>query len=291
MIQNKMIEKALQRHFALDNKAEDVNKLNFCSYMEEQNKLGNLQIVTLPDKMIYRLHNNAIDVSLSSDTGLYLYTDAGHGKSNRRQYISINGWMCPAYVFRVVFEGLTSDIPQHIERYQKYNHGIYEYRELTKEEKIYDGCDTKSKIYAPTFSRSVINHINGDTMDNSDDNLEVVSYSDNNKHSRFMSEVCYYYPDLFIVEYDCQQHAMHRWVDKVGITCSQINTYNKHANETKRPVIKSYKNKKDTFESHYTKDEVDYMLRFFNKLNKTTPETVIKHSISSLNNDVIEYDF
>lgn len=280
---NTMMQKALQRHFDLDNKAEDINKRNFCSYMEEQNELGSLQIVSLPNKVIYRLYNNIIDVSLDASIGLYLYTEAGHNKSNKRQYLNINGWMCPAYVFRVVFEGLTSKIPQHIERYKKYENGIYEYRELTKKEKIYDNCDVKSRIYAPTFNRSVINHKNGDTMDNSDTNLEVVSYNDNNIHSRFMSEVYYYHPELISVSYDCQGHAMHQWTDKVGISCTDINTWNSNHNNK----ITAFKDKKGEFKSRFTKEEVDEMLKFFGKLQKE--KQVIKHN---KHDDIyVGYDF
>ena len=98
-----------------------------------------------------------------------------------------------------------------------------------------------------------------------------------------MSEVYYYHPELINTLYDCQGHAMHQWTDKVGISCTDINTWNSNHNNK----ITAFKDKKGEFKSRFTKEEVDEMLKFFGKLQKE--KQVIKHN---KHDDIyVGYDF
>ena len=101
-----------------------------------------------------------------------------------------------------------------------------------------------------------------------------------------MSEVYYYHPELISVSYDCQGHAMHQWIDRVGVSCEQITTWN----STHEMQIFAFKDKNGKFKSRFTKEEVDEVLKFFGKLQKE--KQVIKHNKHNKHDDIyVGYDF
>lgn len=207
------------------------NKKDTINYLREQYKNNRLLV---SDKIYTLIDNNKkIVVQLDIKTGHYLNSTAGEKKSNRRAYIKINGIMVPNYTFRVICDGLVSQ----------------DFNLRCKLADLYDS-DTAE-----------INHINGDTEDNSSDNLEVVNKSLNTAHSRFMSEVYFYFPSLIDIREDCQGNKMHSWKDKKGVSCKQIDNWNKTHNKQ----IKAFKDKKGEFNPRFTKAEIKQMLLFFEK--------------------------
>jgi hypothetical protein len=219
---------------------EDVNKREFVSYMQNMQKVNKLIKEVANERDIYHLKDGKNDIKVDVETGEYINRECGKHKSNRRAYAEIklpNGetFMCPNYTFRLVADGFLSG-DWHL------NHRCMNYWD----EKNVD-----------------INHINGDTLDNRSENLEVVSKGMNRVHSRLMSEIHVYYPYLVGEIEDCQGNRMHVWKDGVGLKCEQIEAWNKRNPDL---VIKAFKDKAGTFRSRFTHDQVTRMLKYFGKL-------------------------
>ena len=252
---------------------EIINKSELCSYMEDSAKQGKLIKGTINGKDAYILvvnENNIICMEI--EKGGFIYTDAGTNKSNKRQYINLplprnNKFMCNNYSFRVICDGLLNDDYIHKDRYIAYRDGIETERKYTKKECYYRGIeyDKDSPVYTIDYLPSVINHINGDTEDNTDTNLEVVSKAMNSAHSRLMSEIAYHRPELIITEIDCQGNKMHRFADKIGISCKQISSWNARY---KNALIRPFKNKDGEWQSHFTSEDIEKMLKYFESIRK-----------------------
>lgn len=247
------------------------NKLSLCSMMEqayEEDRLIEANLET--GGKVYALLNEQGNtlVVLDKTTGKFLFTKAGANKSNKRQYINLpipgnTKYMIANYTFRIIAEGLLSDNSKHKDRYIRYRDGVYTYRLYTKEECIEKGYNPKEGIMGPIYDATDINHINGNTNDNRDCNLEVDTKGMNNAHSRLMAEVAYYHPELISVSDDCQGHKMHKWVDSIGISCKQIRDWNKrNPNDT----IKAFRDKNGEWTPGLTEEQVDRILRYFNKI-------------------------
>lgn len=249
------------------------NKSELCNYMESCLEQGKLIKGTIDGKDVYMLVANKHNIiCMEIHSGKFIYTDAGISKSNKRQYINLplqsnSKFMCNNYSFRVICDGLLNDDYIHKDRYIAYRDGIETEREYTKKECYYRGIeyDKDSPVYTIDYLPSVINHINGDTEDNTDTNLEVVSKAMNSAHSRLMSEIAYHRPELIITETDCQGNKMHRFVDKIGISCKQISNWN---TRNKDCLIRPFKNKDGEWQSHFTLEEINNMLEYFESTRK-----------------------
>jgi hypothetical protein len=139
------------------------------------------------------------------------------------------------------------------------------YRAYTREECKEEGLDYSEGWMGPMIDSCDINHINGDTTDNRDVNLEVDTKALNMAHARFMAEVHWYYPEMVSEDIDCQGNKMHQWTDKIGVSCQQIRAWN---DLNKNDVIKSFKDKKGEWTAHLTFEQITKMLIYFGKLEK-----------------------
>lgn len=219
------------------------------------------------DKEVYLLLNDK-HVALDCNTGEFLYTSAGKGKSNNRQYVNIpiennDKYMCAAYTFAVICRGLFEETPDNVQALDMYKNGVQENRAYNKKE-----CDCLGYTYTsnenkatrgPVITEVVINHINGNSRDNRNSNLELDSLGMNNAHARLMSEIHYYFPHLVSKALDCQGHAMHTYIC-TPISCKDIRRWNK---ENPDCIIKAWKDKKGNFTPRLTKEQVTSILNFF----------------------------
>ena len=206
---------------------ENMNRVELCKYMEQLQAMGDLSRLYLPNSGdVYCASTDDGDYVIDISTGAWLFTKKSNKRSYKKMPLPNNSkYMLANYSFRVIIEGLIGDEEQ-FNRYLRYRDGMRVYREYTKEECLEKGFDPNEHTMGPCVDKCVINHINGDTEDNSDKNLEVDTIGMNNVHARLMAEVHHYYPELIIEEFDCQGHAMHRWADGVGISCEQIRKWN-----------------------------------------------------------------
>lgn len=254
----------------MNNKGREAkNRAALCEMLEQAYDEGRLIEVSTEDSgEVYVLMNDEEQavVALDKNSGGFMFTQAGKHKSNKRQYVSLplptnNSFMCSNYTFRVIAEGLLSSNSKHQERYHLFKNGKETYRAYTREECKKEGLDYSEGWMGPMVDVCDINHINGDTTDNRDVNLEVDTKGMNLAHARFMSEVKYHYPDLIETSTDCQGNDMNRWADGIGVSCSQIREWNSKYKDT----IKAFKDKKGEWNSKLTKEQVDRMLKFFGK--------------------------
>lgn len=252
---------------------EAKNREALCELMEEAYDNGLLVEASTEDAgSVYVLldeNEDAVAV-LNKNSGEFMFTKAGAKKSNKRQYVSLplptnKSFMCSNYTFRVIAEGLLSNKSEHKERYDRFKNGISVYRAYTREECKEEGLDYSEGWMGPHVDACDINHINGDTTDNRDCNLETDTKAMNMAHARFMAEVHAYYPDLISEEIDCQGNKMHQWTDDVGVSCSQIRAWN---DLNKNDVIKSFKDKKGEWTAHLTMEQITKMLVYFGKIEK-----------------------
>lgn len=179
------------------------------------------------------------------DSGEYQLSTAGQHKSNKRSYIEIKGMMFNAHDFKLIADGI----------FARYN------KERTRENGI---IASKYLSYIDGESKEV-NHINGNTLDNRTENLEVVTRALNMAHARLMAEVEVYFPNLVTHDVDCQGNKMHTWVDGKGVSCRQIEDWNREHSLQ----IKSFKSKKDPvtnqviWQSKYSMSDIIRMLQYF----------------------------
>ena len=171
--------------------------------------------------------------------------------------------MCSNYTFRIIVEGLLSNNSKHQERYEKFKNGLSVYRPYTREECKAEGLNYSEGWMGPMVDVCDINHINGNSLDNRDCNLEVDTKGMNLAHARFMSEVKYHYPELIETSVDCQGNDMNRWADGVGVSCSQIRDWNSN---NPNDAIKAFKDKKGELTSKLTKEQINKMLAYFGKI-------------------------
>jgi hypothetical protein len=245
---------------------EMVNRASLCEMLETA--YNNNELVDTGSVYCLLDSNRQPVVELDKATGEFLHTQAGKNKSNKRQYVSLplvcnKSYMCSNYTFRVIVEGLLSNNNKHQERYKEFKEGRYAYRLYTKEECIEKGFNPKEGMMGPAYDPTDINHINGNSLDNRDCNIEVDTKAMNMAHARFMAEVHQYYPELVSEDTDCQGNKMHVWTDGVGVTCSQIRDWN---SENPKDAIKAFKDKKGEWTSRLTKEQVTKMLAYFGKI-------------------------
>lgn len=139
-----------------------------------------------------------IQAAIYKADGSWFNSSAGQSKSNRRGYICLplpgkSRYMCANYTFMVVCTGLLAG-PRSFEH----------------------------ERFKLLLEGNIINHLSGDTEDNSSDNLEVVSVKLNNLHAKVMSDAHYYWPDLVGQEIDCQGHKMHRWLNGARVSANKL---------------------------------------------------------------------
>lgn len=186
----------------MNNGTYEVKKNAVAEMLQQAYKKGLLEetcdeqgndIIALFDDSGYR-----IIAAVYTADGSWVNSSAGSKKSNRRKYKKIvvkdYEYMCSNYMFVVITTGLLSS--SNSKEYKRY-------KEFLKE-----GME--------------VNHMSGDTLDNSSDNLEVVSRKLNNLHARVMRDAHYYYPELIVEDVDCQGKKMHRFSDGKGISASKI---------------------------------------------------------------------
>lgn len=249
---------------------ESKNRESLCEMMEQAYNDNRLIEASLEDAgEVYVLLDDEEQavVALEKNSGEFMFTKAGKNKSNKRQYVSLplvtnKSYMCSNYTFRIIAEGLLSDKPEHKERYSMFKEGKHTWRKYTREECIEMNLNPSEGMMGPIVDMCDINHINGNSLDNRDCNLEVDTKGMNLAHARFMAEVHAYYPDLISEEIDCQGNKMHQWTDGVGVSCSQIRDWNKL---NKGDEIKAFKDKKGQFTSKLTLEQIDRMLTYFGK--------------------------
>lgn len=234
--------------------AEGNNKEKFCELMEQSKELGKL--IETSDLYVLELENKTI--KMDKHLGRYLDTTAGQNKANKRSYVPINGYMCADYNFKVVCDGLFNSSLYN--KYDLYKNGKPTYRLFTQTECKERGYKLSERVMGPCVDNTVVNHKDGNTENNISENLEVVTDGMNNVHGRLMAEIYEYYADTLISrEYNAVDKCyMHKCLG-FSISCADIERYNKE--HSKKP-IKAFRDKKGEFNSRFSKDEIDSILKF-----------------------------
>lgn len=225
------------------------NKAELCNTLERAYDNGELYIDT--DDNAYVLINNNDTIRIYADgvvTRNGIVSRAGINKSNRRSYTGLllddgDVRTLANYDILVAVEGIL--IEEHRDRYELFRDGLT----------TYNGH--------PRHVRCLVNHINGDSLDDRSENLEVVSAGMNNAHSRLMAEVHYYFPHLVNEMVDCQGNKMHSWVDGVGISCDNIQKWNRLHPEC---IIKAFKDKKGSWTPRMSYEQILEILIYFGKV-------------------------
>lgn len=171
-------------------------------------------------------------VGLSKSDGKFINSKSGADKSNRRSYIALD---------------IYDEDKDEYRCYMLNNYLFY----IVSRAILDDDTDTLNHL----ISGWEINHINGDSLDNGPENLEVVPGYLNKAHSRLMYEINNYFPDAVeIIGTDCNGNRMHRFCGTMseGISCKEIQAYNKCA-ENK---IKAYKGT----ENHFSEKELEKII-------------------------------
>lgn len=231
---------------------------------------------------INKLNGNAIVVAFKDKSDRLFYFDVTNGlylesinnelqewisnKSNNRRYQNIDlgdkSVMVPDYWLELALMAkLEPDM--YNEMYELWVYGKENYRRYTADEKRKLGLNTREDIMGPIHDDYEINHISGDTYDCAIDNLEVITSYLNKCHSRLMSEISYYHPDIVeTVGEDCKNNVMHRFTSsKFKIDCNMIDEYNK--DKKHKTKIKPYKDKNGKFRPRFTAEEIDNILNYF----------------------------
>lgn len=230
------------------------NKAAFCEAMEAAKAEGRL--VSLPDADVLEIDGKIV-FYLDPVTGNYLNSNAGDNKSNNRAYISIpldgKKFMCPDYWAKMACDYLLRGVGD----YELWRDGVSLWGVLPKNHPSWRKGETMMGTYTINM---VINHINGNSLNCCTSNLEVVSDALNKAHSRLMSEIHYWYPDIVKEVEDCQGNKIHYYVNGVGVSCSMIEKWNSLHRDKE---IKAFVDKKGEFRNRFDKSDIDSMLRFF----------------------------
>lgn len=262
------------------------NKTMFCELMEQSKENGSL--VQFNNMYILQLDNKLIKMDIA--TGRYLDTNAGQSKSNKRAYVDINGYMCADYNFKVVCDGLFEESLYN--KYKLYRDGKETYRFFTPAECKKLGYNVKDHMMGPCVDNTVVNHMDGDTENNTSENLEVVTIAMNNVHGRLMAEIYAHYADTLVSrEYNVVDKCYMYKCLGFSISCDDIERYNKE--HSKKP-IKAFKDKKGEFNIRFTKEEIDSILKFLGiESNKKNVQTVqnVQTTRNLINEKLVVYDF
>lgn len=234
----------------------NINKEEFCQMMEDAFKSGRL--INLDGLDILADENGNIVFHQDCVTGSYIGTSAGSDKSNKRSYVNVplpsnRKFMCPDYWAKIACDYILRGTGDFI----IWRDGIHTWGEIPKG---HPSWRPKEKMFGPYVIDTVINHINGNSLDPRSKNLEVVSNALNTAHARLMSEIHYWYPDIVEEVEDCQGNKMHIYSDGVGISCSKIEDWNKKHKDLE---IRAFKDKKGEFRSRFTLQQMNDMLDFF----------------------------
>lgn len=200
----------------------------------------NNNVITLYDES-----NNKI-VSMDAETGNWIGSNAGKNKGNHRAYFAIpvdtdkKVMECPNYTFKILSLCLTRRTKSDVEKCFKY---------VDKDKNM------------------VINHINGDTLDNTDSNLEVVTVGMNNAHGAYMREVNTYFPDIVekieTTNRRGNTETSYRWTDEIGVSCDEIEKWNKsHADNP----IRGIRSKNGKWNTVHDRSYIIDSLKYFNKI-------------------------
>lgn len=234
--------------------AEKINKEKFCELMEQSKELGKL--VETDELYVLELENKTI--KMDKHLGRYLDTTAGQNKANKRSYVPINGYMCTDYNFKVVCDGLFNSSLYN--KYDLYRNGKKTYRLFTPAECKEKGYKLSEHMMGPCVDNTVVNHKDGNTENNTSENLEVVTDCMNSVHARLMAEIYEYYADTLISrEYNAVDKCYMYKCLGFSISCDDIERYNKE--HSKKP-IHAFKDKKGEFNSRFNKEEIDDILKF-----------------------------
>ena len=262
------------------------NKAMFCELMEQSKENGNL--VKFDNMYILQLDSKLIKMDIS--TGRYLDTNAGNNKANKRAHVNINGYMCADYNFKVVCDGLFEE--SLYSKYKLYRDGKKTYRLFTPAECKKLGYKVSDHMIGPCVDNTVVNHKDGDTENNTSDNLEVVTIGMNDAHGRLMAEIYTYYADTLVSrEYNVADKCYMYKCLGFSISCNDIERYN--SINTKHPIL-AFKDKKEEFRPRFTKEEIDNILEFLgiesNKKNAQTMQNM-QVKINLTNDRLAVYDF
>lgn len=208
-------------------------------------------------------------------------------KSNNRRYKKITFGdveiMVPDYWLTLAISVKLGLKPQS--DLDNWLYGLEVYRRLTSYKEAIEvmpnitKAEVKSGCFGKVYETAEINHKNGDTWDSRPENLEVTTTGLNKAHSRLLSEINKYFPDIVeITGKDCQGNISHRFVNPENrISCEDILKYNnreslkwekfysKRGNNPDKyeAVIAAYVDKKGVFRPRYSLGQIKEMLRFF----------------------------
>lgn len=179
----------------------------------------------------------------SEGTGRLVKSDGGSDKANARQYIRFSiegndGFMLANYVLQMALGRLSDN-----------------FDDTLKSMEWYDGIQCGTKL-------PVINHIDGNTENNSLDNLEVTTNGMNNAHGRLMSELHHTFPGEYVEEYgktDSKGNRPLRFINGNRVTSEDIEKFNKTHNSKLK--IKGRLNKGGEFRPYYSSRELEVIIK------------------------------
>lgn len=205
------------------------NKIAFIAKIED--RLNNNLINISEDFITCKDTEGNVEFVIKRETGEFIGSNSGKNKSNKRAYINFplannQAFMCP-------------------------NYWIIAFLKYKDDDGALDNW----------INGHDINHINGDTLYNNIDNIEICSKAYNNIHARLMSDIHKYYPNIITEEEDCQGNKIHKFIGTKGITSKQIENWNnKHSKEEQ---LTSKVAKSGVFRCGYTKHFIDQVIEKF----------------------------
>lgn len=225
--------------------ANDNNYRQLSEYCMDKIKANEFKIEYTEDDLIVSIEDysgNTRYVGLQTGTVYlegYKESKGGLNKSNKRCYIPFslptNNKALPAAYTLVMALGLVSD----------------DYDTRSKSLQWHEAIAESSKC-------RVINHINGNSMDNRPCNLEITTVGLNNAHSALMYELEYAYNNEYVIRYgEDSNHLM--YVDSKEISCKEIEKFNRY--NSKNIIIRPLRTPKGEVTRHFSMSDLDYILK------------------------------
>lgn len=205
------------------------NKEEFCKYMDEL--LDNGEICVRNNMYCIDI----LGIEMDINTGNFANTTSGVNKANRRSYIKIElpcnkSFMCANYWFKVYMDAQFFQ-DRCWDKYSDWLNGITVYGLLPVKDY---SCNRVrgEKMYGNINYDCVINHLNGNTEDNSTDNLEACTAYYNRAHANIMKDIHNMLPELSTV-----------YINNLGKTSYSISFRIKSADIARYNEKIGYKNK------------------------------------------------